>query len=217
LTDKDINTKSNERIGDQPVGSDYDQGLLDFLEKEFAKRRPLKEFLGRFVPLFGIIKGLDMTRRAIFAPKSTIQYPEQKLPVAKGFRGRHELLTDSHGEQICIADGACASVCPVNCIEIKWEPSKDTSRRKRDLIEYNIDLTKCLFCGLCAEVCPEYCLVLGPDYEYSEITRGPGMLLATRETIERRATNEEMNEIRSCKDMKKASASAGKKTTEESS
>jgi len=216
LTEIDKNTTST-RILDQPIGSDFDQHLLEFLDAEFNKRNQVNEILGRFVPFWGILKGLNMTRKAIFAPKSTIQYPEQKLPVAKGFRGQHELLTDPHGEQLCICCQACANICPVNCIEIKSEPARDTSKRKRDLVEYNVDLTKCLFCNLCTEVCPEYCLVLGPKYEYSDTTRGPGNLMVTKEIIERRTTNEEYDEIKARKGTKKAAgAGDAAKTSSES-
>jgi len=206
LIEKDQNIAPTQKHLDQPIGSDFDQNLLSFLDSEFKKRKTLDAILGRFVPLWGILKGLNITRKAIFAPKSTIQYPEQKLPVAKGFRGQHVLLTDPHSEQLCICCGSCVNICPVNCIEIKFEQAKETSKRKRDLIEYNVDLTKCLFCNLCAEICPEFCIILGPKYEYSDITRGLGNLMVTKETIERRATNEEYDEILAKKGPKKSAA-----------
>ena len=178
------NTKSTQRIGDQPLGSDYPQDLLEFLEREFAKPVPIvKRFLGRFVPLFGCIKGLNKTCSAMIAPKSTVKYPEEKVPIADAFRGKHVLLNDPDGEQLCICCNACAAICPIGCVEIKSEKAPEGSKRKRDLLEYNVNLTTCLFCGLCQEACPEFCLILSKNYEYSDDHRGSGLLNVRMEDI----------------------------------
>ncbi len=41
----------------------------------------------------------------------------------------------------CIACGACAAACPVQCI-------------KQDGDKYKIDGSACIECGTCASVCP---------------------------------------------------------------
>jgi ferredoxin len=44
--------------------------------------------------------------------------------------------------ELCIGCGACASVCPTNCIE----PTDDG--------KYYIRPEDCIDCGACVEVCP---------------------------------------------------------------
>lgn len=203
MTESDKNTTTSTRIGNQPIGSDYSQDLLLFLDSEFAKPIPLiKRMLGHVIPLFGLIKGLNVTRAAMLAPKVTYEYPEKKLPVAKGFRGRHELLNTPDGEQMCICCNACVNICPIDCIELVFQKS-ESEKRKRDLLEYNVDLTKCLFCGLCQEVCPEFCLILGENYEYSETNRTTGLLKVRMEDILRNATEDEWTEYKLKKAAKK--------------
>jgi NADH-quinone oxidoreductase subunit I len=205
MAENEKNIQTTQRIGDQPIGSEYAQDLLAFLDREFAKpEHAVKRFLGRFLPLFGCIKGLNATRAALMSPKYTVKYPEEKLQMSDAFRGRHVLLTSLNDDQLCICCNACATICPIGCIEIKSEKSPEDSRRKRDLVEYNVNLTTCLFCGLCQEACPEFCIILSKTYEYSEAQRGPGGLLRVRmEDITRRATDEEWAEIQKRKASKK--------------
>lgn len=204
MTENDKNTTA-ERIANQPIGADYAQDLLDFLDTEFAKPEPLiKRMLGHVVPLFGLLKGLNVTKAAMIAPKVTVKYPEEKLPIADGFRGRHELLVSPDGEQICICCNACVVICPIGCIELKSEKS-ESEKRRRDLLEYNVDLAKCLFCGLCQEVCPEICLILGKNYEYSATGRGPGFFQVRMEDIQRRASDDEWANMLAIKAAKKKS------------
>ncbi|MCD6218029.1 NADH-quinone oxidoreductase subunit I [bacterium] len=204
MIENDKNT-TTERIADQPIGADYAQDLLEFLDTEFAKPEPLiKRMLGHVVPLFGLVKGLNVTKAAMIAPKVTVKYPEEKLPIADGFRGRHELLVSPDGEQICTCCNACVNICPIGCIELKFEKS-ESEKRKRDLLEYNVDLGKCLFCGLCQEVCPESCIILGKNYEYSDTGRGTGFLKVRMEDIQRRASDDEWANMQAIKAAKKKS------------
>lgn len=203
MTENDKNTTTAERIGNQPIGADYAQDLLAFLDYEFAKPEPLiKRMLSHVVPLFGLVKGLNVTKAAMIAPKVTVKYPEEKLPVADCFRGRHELLVSPDDEQICICCNACVNICPIDCIELKFEKS-ESEKRKRDLLEYNVDLAKCLFCGLCQEVCPEFCIILGHNYEYSDTGRGIGFFKVRMEDIQRRASDDEWANLLAIKAAKK--------------
>jgi NADH-quinone oxidoreductase subunit I len=198
--------ETTARTGDQPVGSDFDQSLLEYLDRELFKPEPgYRKALGKVVPLFGLIKGLKMTAFAIVSRKITVKYPEEKLQPADAFRGRHELLTSPGGEQLCICCNACAMICPVECISVVFEKAKDPESKKRILTEYNVDLTKCLFCGLCQESCPESCVILGKNYEYSDTNRFTGMLNVRKEDIERRMTEEEWKKLQETKKSGKAS------------
>ncbi len=112
-----------------------------------------------------IAKGLALTFRKMFSKPVTVQYPEEKKPVAPGFRGRHALVRDPEtGGDRCIGCLRCAKVCPSRCIYIETERDPETKRRK--VTKYEIDALRCVFCGYCEEVCPVNALVLTEFYEY---------------------------------------------------
>ena len=114
-------------------------------------------------------KGLAVTLRYMFAPKITIQYPEEKTPASPRFRGLHALRRYPNGEERCIACKLCEAVCPALAITIESAEREDGSRRTT---RYDIDLTKCIFCGFCEEACPVDAIVESHIYEYHGETRG---------------------------------------------
>ena len=126
-------------------------------------RSVVKTFL-----LWELIQGLRVTLRAFFAPKITVQYPEEKTPQSVRFRGLHALRRYPNGQERCIACKLCEAVCPAQCIVIESEPRADGSRRTT---RYDIDMTKCIYCGFCEEACPVDAIVLGPNYEFAAETR----------------------------------------------
>lgn len=71
--------------------------------------------------------------------------------------------------QNCCADGACADVCPVNCIHPRPdEPGYPTSEM------LYIDPGVCIDCGACVDVCPVNAIspdydLLGPERVYIEL------------------------------------------------
>jgi NADH-quinone oxidoreductase subunit I len=114
-------------------------------------------------------QGLAVTLRYMFAPKITIQYPEEKTPASPRFRGLHALRRYPNGEERCIACKLCEAVCPAMAITIESAEREDGSRRTT---RYDIDLTKCIFCGFCEEACPVDAIVESHIYEYHGETRG---------------------------------------------
>ena len=118
-------------------------------------------------------QGLAVTLRYMFAPKITIQYPEENTPVSPRFRGLHALRRYPNGEDRCIACKLCEAVCPAMAITIESAEREDahgnTSRRTT---RYDIDLTKCIFCGFCEEACPVDAIVETDVLEYHGETRG---------------------------------------------
>ncbi|HTY04767.1 MAG TPA: NADH-quinone oxidoreductase subunit NuoI [Rhodocyclaceae bacterium] len=114
-------------------------------------------------------QGLAVTLRYMFAPKITIQYPEEKTPQSPRFRGLHALRRYPNGEERCIACKLCEAVCPAMAITIESAEREDGSRRTT---RYDIDLTKCIFCGFCEEACPVDAIVETHILEYHGEVRG---------------------------------------------
>ena len=126
--------------------------------------------------LFELIKGLKLTGRYFFKPKTTVQYPEEKTPQSVRFRGLHALRRYPNGEERCIACKLCEAVCPAAAITIESKQRADGSRRTT---RYDIDLTKCIFCGFCEESCPVDAIVETRIFEYHGEKRGDLLMTKT--------------------------------------
>ena len=110
-----------------------------------------------------ILKGLSLTFRALFRPKFTMQYPEEKFIPPASYRGRPVLVQEENGEERCVACGLCSRVCPALAIEVQ---AAETERDKeRYPVKFEINMLRCIFCGFCEEVCPEEAIVMSKDYE----------------------------------------------------
>ena len=110
-----------------------------------------------------------MTGWYFFQPKITVQYPEEKTPQSRRFRGLHALRRYPNGEERCIACKLCEALCPAMAITIESDQRDDGSRRTT---RYDIDLTKCIFCGFCEEACPVDAIVETRVFEYHGEARG---------------------------------------------
>ena len=116
-----------------------------------------------------LCKGLSVTGWYFFQPKITVQYPEEKTPQGRRFRGLHALRRYPNGEERCIACKLCEAICPAMAITIESDQRDDGSRRTT---RYDIDLTKCIFCGFCEEACPVDAIVETRVLEYHGEARG---------------------------------------------
>jgi NADH-quinone oxidoreductase subunit I len=160
-------------------------------------RRTLAFYLNRFT-LFELMRGLMVTLKHPFKPKTTIYYPEEKTPASPRFKGtlalRRYPATDqknsedngdsgdrdagtqaqSRGEERCIACKLCEAVCPAQAITI------ETATRKRDgqrrTTRFDVDMFKCINCGLCEEACPVDSIVTVPTGHYVMYERGQNIL-----------------------------------------
>jgi len=119
-----------------------------------------------------------LTLKYFFAPKITVQFPEEKTPQSSRFRGLHALRRYPNGEERCIACKLCEAVCPALAITIESEEREDGTRRTS---RYDIDLTKCIFCGFCEESCPVDSIVETRVFEYHGEQRGD--LVYTKEML----------------------------------
>jgi NADH-quinone oxidoreductase subunit I len=83
----------------------------------------------------------------------TLEYPEKKRFVRKGYRGEHRLKKDEQGREKCVACFMCQTVCPAHCIRIIAEEAPWDDRDKRAQV-FEIDMLRCIYCGMCEEACP---------------------------------------------------------------
>ncbi|MEW6569969.1 MAG: NADH-quinone oxidoreductase subunit NuoI [Nitrospirota bacterium] len=121
-----------------------------------------------------ILKGLALTLSRLFSHAVTIQYPDERRPIAPGFRGQHALAKHPQtGEAKCTGCGLCETVCPSKCIHV--------FREKGQVARYEIELLRCIYCAFCMEVCPYGAVVLTENYEYSDYSKDN--LYMTREKL----------------------------------
>ena len=137
----------------------------------------IKKFFSTFL-LIELLKGMALTGRYLFAPKITVQFPEERTPLSPRFRGLHALRRYPNGEERCIACKLCETICPALAITIDLAEREDGSRRTT---RYDIDLLKCIFCGYCEESCPVDAIVETRIFDYHGESRSD--LLYTKEKL----------------------------------
>jgi len=135
-------------------------------------------------------RGLKTTFARIAEGPSTIQYPEEKVPVYPRFRGRHKLhrFEDSDPThpslEKCVGCSLCAAACPADCIRVvaaENTPENRVSAGERYAAVYEINLSRCIFCGYCEVACPFDAITMGHDYELSDYDRSD--LIFTKEML----------------------------------
>ena len=151
----------------------------------------IKSFFSTFL-LIELLKGMALTGRYLFAPKITVQFPDERTPMSPRFRGLHAQRRYPNGEERCIACKLCEATCPALAITIESEQRDDGTRRTT---RYDIDLTKCIFCGFCEEACPVDAIVETRIFDYHGEKRGDlyytkDMLLAVGDKYEEQITRD---------------------------
>jgi len=117
-----------------------------------------------------IARGLATTLHEMFAKPVTVQYPEEKRPVSKRFKGRHVLNRYENGLEKCIGCSLCSAACPADAIFVEAAMNTDDERYspgERYARVYEINMLRCIFCGYCEDACPTEAIVLSDNYELS--------------------------------------------------
>jgi NADH-quinone oxidoreductase subunit I len=138
----------------------------------------------------GLLQGLAVTAKNLVgsfndpARFTTVEYPEQKAPIAENYRNFPFLVTenadDPMGTLRCVACQICEKECPPQCIYI--EKSKDkkpdaTGKLQLYPAVFDIDISVCMSCQICVEVCPFDAIKMDQVFEIATGDRFTGLLL----------------------------------------
>ena len=63
----------------------------------------------------------------------------------------------------------CEKSCPSDCIKVTGE--KMEGEKKKSLVLFELDFTKCSLCGTCVEVCPKNALEYSQEYNLAAFTK----------------------------------------------
>ncbi|MBC8349684.1 MAG: NADH-quinone oxidoreductase subunit I [Verrucomicrobia bacterium] len=137
------------------------------------ERKPLSLSERTYLPQ--IASGLKTTLSNLFKKKVTLQYPEQRPSIPRGYRGVPTLVKDPNGREKCVSCQLCEFVCPSKAIRITPgdipEDDEEQSHVEKAPKEFEIDMLRCIYCGYCEEVCPEEAIFLQEDYSLSGYSR----------------------------------------------
>jgi NADH-quinone oxidoreductase subunit I len=136
----------------------------------------------------GIIKGMAETAKNFFTSYTdekrltTVQYPEERLPMTPNTRNFPFLVFDNDPEKglRCVACKICEKECPPQCIYIILDRDEKGKPRKHPRI-FDIDISVCMSCQICAEVCPFDAIKMDQVYELSRTDRFEDLLLHKQE------------------------------------
>ncbi len=137
-----------------------------------VERKPLTFAERTYIPQ--ILSGLKTTWKHMVAPNVTLQYPEQRPEIPKGYRGVPTLVKDPHGREKCVSCQLCEFVCPPKAIRItpgEIPPGTENRHVEKAPQAFDIDMLRCIYCGFCQEVCPEEAIWLQDVYSTTGYTR----------------------------------------------
>lgn len=130
----------------------------------------VRYFKDIFTGLWSLLVGMRLTLYYSLQPTVTCHYPFEELEITPNYRGHIDLtLNEKTGKHKCISCMMCERACPSGCIAIKAE--KPEGAKKKQLVEYHLDFTKCSLCGNCVEACPTNALEFSQEYNIAGFSR----------------------------------------------
>ena len=137
-----------------------------------CERKPLNWAEKTYLPQ--IASGLKVTFKKMIKRPVTLQYPEERPEIPKGYRGIPTLVKDPDKREKCVSCQLCEFVCPPKAIRIQpgaIPEDAENSHVEKAPQAFDIDMLRCIYCGLCEEVCPEEAIFLQKTYSFSGYSR----------------------------------------------
>lgn len=123
-----------------------------------------------FTGFKSLVTGMKITMGEFLKPTVTVQYPHETLEIPPRFRGHIELVRDpSTGHAICFSCKLCERACPSDCISV--EGAKFEGSKKKAVIKYVLDFTKCSLCGSCVEACRDGAIRFSNEYNLAATSK----------------------------------------------
>ena len=122
--------------------------------------------------MIGILRGLITTMSTHFRRPVTVQYPDERLPLAPRYMGFPTLIYDEEvGEPRCTGCQICMRNCPNTCITVTMKDNEKAkegkSPRKKIVDQYELDYPRCMLCSICVEVCPFDAIKMSHLHEFA--------------------------------------------------
>ncbi len=128
--------------------------------------------------MIGFIEGLGVTLKSAFRKPVTDQYPDpqERHQVAPRYMGFPALLWDGDvPEPYCTGCMVCVRACPTQCMSAQMTDnpkfSEETSRRRKIIETFEINLGRCILCGICVDVCNFDAIEMSHEHELSKYER----------------------------------------------
>jgi NADH-quinone oxidoreductase subunit I len=144
------------------------------LPAEPEQRRPTGRPANPLKAAVAPVAGFGVTLRTMFRKPVTEEYPEEKVPTAPRYHGRHVLNRHPDGLEKCVGCELCAWACPADAIYVEGADNTEEARYspgERYGAVYQINYLRCIFCGLCIEACPTRALTMSNEYELADDSR----------------------------------------------
>ena len=128
--------------------------------------------------MIGFLEGLKVTLKTAGRKPVTAEYPEpqKRLAVQDRYMGFPALLWDSDvPEPYCTGCMVCIRNCPTQCMSAQMtdnpKHAEGTSRRRKIISEFEINLGRCILCGICVDVCNFDAIEMSHEHELSKYER----------------------------------------------